>query len=141
MSQKSSSAAELLGHLLLGTFFGILLIKSEAVSWFRIQEMFRFQGIHMYGILGSGVAVAGLSLILLRKLRGLELSVKPWGDGSGLRYALGGTVFGLGWGLAGACPGPIYALIGSGVWGALAVLASALAGARAYAALAEKLPH
>ncbi len=140
--------AGFLVYLLLGTFFGIVLIKSEVVSWFRIQEMFRFQGIHMYGVIGSAVAVAALSLTLLRRFgprdadgRPLDIETKPWEDGQRVRYMLGGTLFGLGWGLTGSCPGPIYALIGYGASGAVVVLISALIGARTYASLAGRLPH
>lgn len=134
--------------LLLGTFFGMVLVKSEAVSWFRIQEMFRFQSIHMYGVIGSAVVVAAGMLALLRRFgptdedgSPLQLSPKRWEPGRRARYALGGVLFGLGWGLTGACPGPIYALIGHGVGGALIVLVGALIGARTYAAVANHLPH
>ncbi len=151
MTQRETplpSPAMLVRHLLIGTFFGILLIKSEVVSWFRIQEMFRFQSIHMYGVIGSAVVIAALSLALVRRLSPRDaagdervMNVKPWQPGQRLRYIFGGLLFGLGWGLTGTCPGPIYALLGSGVWGALVVLVSALLGARVYAALEPRLPH
>lgn len=141
-------AWELAVYLFFGMFFGILLIKSEVVSWFRIQEMFRFQSFHMYGVLGSAVATAALAIAIVRALglgsvtgEPIRLSPKRWDSGARHRYWIGGSVFGLGWGLAGTCPGPIYALIGHGTGAAVVVLASALVGARAYAALADKLPH
>lgn len=139
-------ARGLLVYLLLGAAFGVLLIKSEVISWFRIQEMFRFQGFHMYGILGSGVAVAALSLFLLRRtgartLGGEPIRVQGKDLGRGYRYALGGTAFGLGWAMTGACPGPILALVGYGLSPFLVVLASALAGTWVYAWLRPSLPH
>ncbi|MCG8457736.1 MAG: YeeE/YedE family protein [Holophagales bacterium] len=147
-TEPPASPRSLIVYLLIGTFFGVLLIKSEVVSWYRIQEMFRFQSIFMYGVLGSAFATAavvirGLPALGLRSLTGetISLSDKAWGPGARHRYWLGGMIFGLGWGLSGTCPGPIYALLGYGASGAVVVLASALAGARAYATLAEKLPH
>lgn len=139
---------ELPAYLLVGVFFGILLIKSEVVSWFRIQEMFRFQSFFMYGVLGTAVVSAGLCIWLFKtlgssSLSGAEIRLEPkeWGPGARHRYWIGGTVFGLGWALAGTCPGPIYALMGYGAGGALAVFVAALAGARVYAAVAHRLPH
>ncbi len=133
-------------YLGMGTLFGIILIKSEVVSWFRIQEMFRFQAVHMYGILGSAVVVAGASTALLRRLnartiRGepIEISDKPFDRGT--NQLLGGVAFGLGWGLLGACPGPIYALIGAGMTPVAVALLSAMAGAWAYGHLQPYLPH
>jgi hypothetical protein len=137
----------LLRALLLGVAFGIVLVKSEVVSWYRIQEMFRFQGFHMYGILGSAVLVGMISTAILRKLRirtldGDEVQVpRKVSRGMNTRYWLGGAFFGIGWGLLGACPGPIYALIGSGNTVFLAALASALAGTWAYGAVRHRLPH
>lgn len=139
---------ELLAYLLIGTFFGIVLIKSEVVSWFRIQEMFRFQHFFMFAVLGSAVATSAAVIWLAKTLgwrsltgREIRLAPKPWRPGSRHRYWIGGTLFGLGWGLAGTCPGPIYALIGYGAGGAVVVLLAALAGTRAYAAILHKLPH
>lgn len=133
-------------YLLLGLFFGVVLIKSEVVSWFRIQEMFRFQSIHMYGVLGSAVAVASLSVWLIRRLgvttlRGEPIMIAPKENGHIVGPLVGGTIFGLGWGLLGACPGPIYALIGSGVTVMVVALVSAVAGAWVYGHLRPKLPH
>ncbi len=132
--------------LLLGVFFGILLTKSEAISWFRIQEMFRFQGIHMYGILGSGVVVAGISFALLKRfgikdIFGEDVHIPPRDWKRGHAQLFGGTIFGLGWALLGACPGPLYALIGSGVTVIVVALASAVAGVWVYGYLRPRLPH
>ena len=133
-------------YLLIGLFFGIVLIKSEVVSWYRIQEMFRFQSFFMYGVLGSAIATALVSIRLLRSRPALdgseiELAPKAWGKGARVRYLAGGSLFGLGWGLVGSCPGPIYALIGQGTYAAIVVLLAALAGTWTYAALRDRLPH
>ncbi|MDX1577500.1 MAG: DUF6691 family protein [Gemmatimonadota bacterium] len=142
----TASRGVLLRSLLIGVAFGIVLVKSEVVSWFRIQEMFRFQGFHMYGVLGSAILVGMLSLAAIRRLgiQGLEGPVqvgRKESRGWNRHYWLGGTAFGLGWGLLGACPGPIYALIGTGAAVFLVALASALLGAWTYAALRPRLPH
>jgi hypothetical protein len=138
--------ADALIYLGLGTVFGIILIQSEVVSWFRIQEMFRFQAFHMYGIIGTAVVVAGLSIAVLRRMnattiRGepIVISDKPFERG--VNQIVGGTIFGLGWGLLGACPGPIYALIGAGILPVAVGLLGALAGAWAYGQLKPHLPH
>ena len=130
----------------LGICFGIVLVKSEAVSWFRIQEMFRFGGFHMYGILGSAVVVAGSSLIGIRRLgltdpAGRPARVEPKEPGRWKARVGGGLVFGCGWALLGACPGPIYALIGTGATVLVVALASAVAGAWAYGHLRPRMPH
>jgi uncharacterized membrane protein YedE/YeeE len=130
----------------LGVYFGIVLVKSEAVSWFRIQEMFRFGSFHMYGILGSAVLVAALSLIAIRRLglrdpAGRPARIEPKEQGRTKSRLAGGLVFGCGWALLGACPGPIYALIGTGVTVLVVALASAVAGAWAYGHLRPNLPH
>ena len=106
-------------YFALGCLFGIVLIKSEVVSWFRIQEMFRFQSFHMYGVIISAVVVAGLSIALLKlagvpTLAGEAISIPPRTLGKGYRYWIGGTLFGVGWALTGACPGPLFALTGAG---------------------------
>jgi uncharacterized membrane protein YedE/YeeE len=132
-------------HLFLGIVFGIILIKSEVVSWFRIQEMFRFQSFHMYGIIGSAIATGACSVFLIRKLNiktisgeTVNLTPKPV-----LKTAnfVGGTIFGLGWAFTGACPGPIYALIGYGEIIFIPVFISALAGTFVYGLIKDKLPH
>jgi uncharacterized protein len=141
-----TGAGGLIIYLLLGILFGILLIKSEVVSWYRIQEMFRFQGFHMYGILGSAVAVAAVSLAAikrlgLRSLAGEPITVPPKELGRGYRYAIGGSTFGVGWALTGACPGPMLALVGYGVSAFVVVLLSALFGTWVYGQLRTSLPH
>lgn len=133
-------------HLLIGSLFGIVLMKSEVVSWFRIQEMFRFDAFHMYGIIGSAVVVAALSILVLRRtgasaLGGQRISVPSRQLGRGYRYWIGGTLFGAGWALTGACPGPLFALIGGGATVFAAAVVSALAGTWAYGYLRPYLPH
>lgn len=134
-----------LKFLLVGVFFGIVLVKSEAVSWYRIFEMFQFQSFHMYGIIGSAV-VTGVILVLLSKklhfktTEGNLLRV-PKKDSGITRYLLGGSIFGLGWALAGACPGPMYILVGTGVFSMFIVIAAALLGTFCYGLLKDKLPH
>ncbi|MEX2536345.1 MAG: DUF6691 family protein [Trueperaceae bacterium] len=134
-----------LPYLLSGTYFGFVLIKSEVVSWYRIQEMFRFQSFHMYGVLGSALIVAMVSVWLIKRYQvrtfsGEEITFGPK-DPTYRRYVYGGTLFGLGWGLTGACPGPIFALIGSGLSVFLVILTSALLGTWAYGYLRLRLPH
>ena len=143
---KGTTPARLGTYVALGALFGVVLIKSEVVSWFRIQEMFRFQAFHMYGIIGSAVAVAALSLQLIKRmdvrtLDGDPIVVPPKVMDRGTRYWLGGTLFGLGWGLVGACPGPLFALVGSGVGVMLVTLLAAMAGTWCYGALRSRLPY
>jgi len=133
-------------YLAMGIFFGIVLIKSEVVSWFRIQEMFRFQAFHMYGIIGSAVAIAAVSIQILKRtsaktIRGEAIQIKDKPMNKGVNQVVGGTIFGLGWGLLGACPGPIYALIGAGITPVIVGLFAALVGAFAYGQLKPRLPH
>ena len=132
-------------YLFVGILFGIVMTKSEAVSWYRIQEMFRFQAFHMYGIIGSALAIGVTMTALIQRfqfksLEGQEITLSPK-KYSIYRYLGGGIVFGLGWALAGACPGPIYTLIGNGFSIFLVVLLSALLGTLAYGMLRDKLPH
>ncbi|MCM4169550.1 hypothetical protein KCTC52924_00331 [Arenibacter antarcticus] len=134
-----------LKFLLVGIFFGIVLVKSEAVSWYRIFEMFKFQSFHMYGIIGSAVSLGILFIWLFKKYKvqsvaGKEINLQPKDKGF-TRYILGGTIFGLGWALAGACPGPMYVLVGTGVFSMLIVIAAAVLGTFAYGVLKNKLPH
>lgn len=131
--------------LLLGTLFGIILVKAEVLSWFRIQEMFAFQSFHMYGIIGSAVVVGALSVWLIRtfKVKSLEGNVIELAD-KAPRYKsayIGGTLFGLGWAMTGACPGPMYALIGSGTTIMILAVISGIVGVYVYAMLRDKLPH
>ncbi len=140
----------LLLYGLLGAGLGLVFVQSQVISWFRIYEMFRFESFHMYGVIGTAVATAALGLWAVRRLgvtaldgSPIEVQPKAWGEGRvpGARYWLGGTVFGLGWALLGACPGPLVALLGGGITVMLAALAAALAGTWAYAALRDRLPH
>lgn len=130
---------------LVGIFFGIVMTKSEAVSWFRIYEMFRFESFHMYGIIGTAVAL-GIIIIQvmkrskMRTWRG-ELVSNPATPLNLKRHLLAGSIFGLGWGLVGACPGPMFVLIGNGYWSILLVIVGATAGTFAYAMVQHKLPH
>jgi hypothetical protein len=134
-----------LSYLFIGIFFGIVMYKSEAASWFRIYEMFQFQSFHMYGIIGSALllGIIGVQLIKRNKLKsffGETIQIVPKEKGI-WQYLYGGIVFGLGWALAGACPGPIYTLIGAGYVSLLVVLAGALLGTFIYGLLQKKLPH
>ena len=136
----------LLAYLVLGTLFGVVLIKAEIVSWFRIQEMFRFHSFHMYGIIGSALAVAASSVALIRrfKLRALsgdDVMIPPREMGTGRRYLFGGTIFGVGWALTGACPGPLVALIGAGVSIFIVALLAAVGGTWLYGVFRPHLPH
>lgn len=131
--------------LLLGIFFGIVMTKSEAVSWFRIQEMFRFQAFHMYGIIGTAVTlgVTGVALIKkfnIRDYHGNPIVFNPK-DRSIARYLIGGSIFGLGWALSGACPGPMVVNIGYGYWAMAIVFFFAIVGTYFYGLIKDKLPH
>lgn len=131
-------------YLLVGVLFGILFIKAEVISWFRIQEMFRFQSFHMYGIIGSAVLVGVLSVWLIKTLKiktihGEPITFTDKKFNKGQIY--GGLIFGLGWGLIGACPGPLFAQIGSGATVVIVPLVSAIAGTWIYGWLRERLPH
>jgi uncharacterized membrane protein YedE/YeeE len=134
-----------LKFLLVGIFFGIVLVKSEAVSWYRIYEMFKFQSFHMYGIIGSAVILGVITVWLIKKskLKSTEGSAidLPPKDKVVTRYLAGGILFGLGWALAGACPGPMYILVGTGVLSMIIVIAAAVLGTFVYGLLKEKLPH
>lgn len=143
---RRSAPRSLIIYLALGVLFGIVLTKSEVISWFRIQEMFRFQSFHMYGIIGSAIVVAALSLQVIKRrglvsLDGERIVVPPKAMGHGTRYWLGGTLFGLGWAMVGACPGPLFALVGNGVGVVVVALLSAVAGTWTYGALRPWLPH
>jgi len=136
----------LAGYLLLGVAFGVVLTKSEVLSWFRIQEMFHFQSFRMYAIIGSAVVTAALSLMVIKRAglhaaTGEVIKVQPKTLGSGVRYAAGGTIFGLGWALTGACPAPLVALIGAGVPVFVVAVLSAVLGTWCYGWLRPHLPH
>ncbi|UQN08118.1 DUF6691 family protein [Deinococcus sp. QL22] len=139
------AATGLLLYLLAGLYFGVVLVKSEAASWYRIQEMFRFESFHMFGLMGSAVLTGMITTAWLRRS-----SVNSW-DGQAIRitdkekgwrrYVFGGLTFGVGWGLAGICPGPLFVLLGAGVWPILIVLVFALLGTYLYGVLKDRLPH
>ena len=132
-------------YLLLGLVFGFVIIKSEAASWYRIQEMFYFQSFHMYGILMSAITTAAISTILVKRLVGknslegtvIAIPKKPQGV---VNYPIGGFIFGLGWGLIGLCPGPMFALVGSGSIPILISLVAAIHGAWLYGFVKEWIP-
>jgi len=133
-----------LKYAVVGIFFGIVFVKSEVVSWFRIQEMFRLASFHMYGIIGTAVVVATISTLILKRfkiktLKGEDIvfSERPLNKGN----VIGGLLFGFGWALTGACPGPIYGLIGSGYTVFIVALGSAVLGTYTYGLLKDKLPH
>lgn len=130
--------------LLAGVVFGIILVKSQVISWFRIQEMFRLQAFYMYGVIGSAIAVGMVSIILLKRFNVKTISGEPieipkkqftWGN------VWGGLIFGLGWAITGACPGPLYALLGSGFWVIGVTLLSAILGTWVYGLVRDKLPQ
>jgi uncharacterized membrane protein YedE/YeeE len=131
--------------LLVGVIFGITIAQSEAASWYRIQEMFRFQSFHMFGIIGVAVVLGMLGTWLLKKAKVRDFQGNPlvFGDKqkSFARYFLGGGIFGLGWALGGACPGPMVVLIGQGWFSLVVVLLGAIAGTWFYGLIRKKLPH
>jgi uncharacterized membrane protein YedE/YeeE len=131
-------------YAIVGIFFGIVFVKSEVISWFRIQEMFRLDSFHMYGIIGTAVVVGAISVFLLKKFKTKTLSGgeitfagKPYNKGT----VIGGLLFGFGWAITGACPGPLYANLGAGFGVATVMILSALAGTWVYGLLQDKLPH
>ena len=135
---------KLFKYLVLGTLFGIILTKSEVISWFRIQEMFRFQAFHMYGVIGSAIVVGMISIQLIKRNRlksidgePIVIADKQFNHG----IWIGGFIFGLGWAITGACPGPLFAQLGSGVGAAAVMILAALAGTWTYSALRTRLPH
>ena len=135
-----------LKFLVLGTIFGFVLVKAEVISWFRIQEMFRFQSFHMYGIIGSAIAIGIVSIFIikyfnLRDVQGSPIEIAPKDPRQLYRLTIGGILFGFGWALTGACPGPMFALLGSGLTVFLVVLLSALVGTYVYGMLRKHLPH
>jgi len=149
MSSQMEAAAtqkwyQLIKYAVVGIFFGILFVKAEVISWFRIQEMFRLQSFHMYGIIGSAIVVGMLSVWLIKKcnlktLDGETVRIQPKKFSKGQVY--GGLLFGLGWAITGACPGPLFAQIGTGATVVVVTLLSAIAGTWVYGRIREKLPH
>jgi len=144
VSQKKESSFGLLKYSLVGILFGIVFVKTESISWFRIQEMFKLQSFHMYGVIGTAVIVGVISVALIKKLKiktlqGEQILITPKKFDKGQIY--GGLIFGLGWAMTGACPGPIFAQIGAGIGVGIVVFLSALLGTWTYGLLKEKLPH
>ncbi len=140
----TESFAGNLKYILIGIFFGIVFVKAEIVSWFRIQEMFRLASFHMYGVIGTAVVVATISTLIIKKFKiktiqgeDVVFTERPFDKGN----IIGGLCFGFGWALTGACPGPMYGLIGSGFLVFIVALFSAIAGTYVYGLLQDKLPH
>lgn len=132
-------------YLVIGVFFGVIMFKSEAESWFRIYEMFKFGSFHMYGIIGSALAIGIIGIQIIKRnniktLDGSKMSLNPKNK-SIARYLIGGIIFGLGWALAGACLGPMYVLAGAGYGSILIVIFGAIMGTFLYGLLKNKLPH
>ena len=143
-STEKRTFGSLIKYLFLGIGFGIVLVKAEVISWFRIQEMFRLESFHMYGVIGTAVVVGLISVQIIKQFKvkslsgePIKLDAKPFSKGQ----IFGGLFFGFGWALTGACPGPIYAQIGTGVTVFIVTLLSALVGTWFYGLLREKLPH
>ena len=143
--KPSLSFPEALKYLAVGVYFGVVLVKAEVVSWYRIQEMFHFQSVHMYGVIGLAVVVGALSVAVLKAARaksvdGVEIAptAKPFNK---IGNPAGGLIFGFGWALTGACPGPLYAILGAGYWPILLAILSAILGVLTYGYLRPRLPH
>ena len=141
---RSESVIGKMRYAIAGIGFGIVLIKAEVISWFRIQEMFRFESFHMYGVIGSAVVIGIISVFLIKRMKAkaitgepITFSPKPFNRG----LIFGGVLFGMGWAITGACPGPLYAQVGAGFPVIIVTLLSAIAGTWCYGLLRAKLPH
>jgi uncharacterized protein len=144
--QAAIRSPGLWAYFAVGVLFGVVITKGEVISWFRIQEMFRFQGFHMFGVFATALPTAIVSVQWLKRRGGRTLGGEPISIpskplGSGIRYGLGGVVFGFGWALTGACPGPLFALAGSGVTVMAVAILAAMAGTWTYGLLRPGLPH
>jgi len=144
MQVKKESNTSLLKYLVLGILFGIVFVKAEIISWFRIQEMFRLQSFHMYGVIGSAVVTGMISIYLIKKFNvktisgeAIHIALRTFDKGQ----VIGGLIFGIGWAITGACPGPLYAQIGSGFTVVIITLISAVAGTWVYGRFRHRLPH
>ncbi|MEI7628045.1 MAG: DUF6691 family protein [Bacteroidota bacterium] len=133
-----------LKYLIVGIIFGIVFVKAEIISWFRIQEMFRLQSFHMYGVIGSAVVVGAISVFIIKKFKiktiygePIQFEEKKFNVGQ----IYGGLLFGLGWAITGACPGPLFAQIGTGISVTIVTLLSAIAGTWVYGLVRNKIPH
>ncbi len=136
---------KLIKYLLIGILFGVILTKAEIISWYRIYEMFRFQSFHMYGVIGSAITVGiiinqAIKRFKIKSIDGDVIDIPPKQRGI-TRYLFGGTLFGFGWAMTGACPGPLFILLGNGVGVIAVVILSALLGTYVYGLLKTKLPH
>jgi uncharacterized membrane protein YedE/YeeE len=136
---------KLIKYLLLGLIFGIVLTKAEVISWFRIYEMFKFQSFHMYGVIGSAVLLGIVFIQVIKRshmksIEGQEIEINPKEQGI-VRYLIGGSIFGLGWAMTGACPGPLFILFGNGVTVIAVVIGAALLGTYTYGLVRKYLPH
>ncbi|WP_163399331.1 DUF6691 family protein [Flavobacterium fluviatile] len=143
-SQQKESVSGNLKYLIVGIFFGVVFVKAEIISWFRIQEMFNLESFFMYGVIGSAVAVGMISVFLIKKLNiktldGEKIEIQPKTFNKGQIY--GGLLFGFGWAITGACPGPLFAQIGTGATVIVVTLISAIAGTWFYGLIKDKLPH
>jgi uncharacterized membrane protein YedE/YeeE len=143
-SVKKENAISLIKYSVVGIVFGIVFVKAEIISWFRIQEMFKFQSFHMYGVIGTAVTVGIISVAIIKKyniktIKGEKIIIVPKPFTKGQIY--GSLLFGLGWAMTGACPGPIFAQIGAGLMSGFVIFASALLGTWTYGFFQEKLPH
>ncbi len=134
-----------LKFLLIGVVFGIMFTKAEIISWFRIYEMFRFESFHMYGVIGSAVVLSLIANQLIKrfKVKNIEGQVIEFApkDKGFARYMIGGTIFGMGWAFTGACPGPLYTLVGVGAYMAVVIIFFAVVGTYLYGVFKDKLPH
>ena len=143
-SEKKEAGFSLLKYTFIGMLFGIVFVKAEIISWFRIQEMFLLQSFHMYGVIGTAVTVGIISVAIIKKyniktIQGEKIIIVPKPFTKGQIY--GSLLFGLGWAMTGACPGPIFAQIGAGLMSGFVIFASALLGTWTYGFFQEKLPH
>lgn len=142
--ETEETGLALLKYLVIGVLFGIVFVKAEIISWFRIQEMFRFDSFHMYGVIGAAIVTGIISIQLIKRLKiksiaGEEINIpkKEFGKGK----IIGGFIFGLGWAITGACPGPLFAQIGSGFTVIIITMLSAIAGTWVYGKFSDKLPN
>jgi len=143
-SADSISISKNLKFMIIGVFFGITLVKAEIISWFRIQEMFRFDSFHMYGVIGTAIIVGTISVFIIRQfnlktISGQEIKIEPKTFNKGQIY--GGLLFGFGWALTGACPGPLFTQIGCGFTVVIVTFFSAVSGTWVYGYFKDKLPH
>ncbi len=142
---RNSIRMKYIKYILIGILFGIIMTKSEAISWFRIQEMFRFESFHMYGIIGTAVVLGMVAIQIMKRTKmktmAGEEATFTIKEGGVFRLIVGGTIFGLGWAITGACPGPMFVLVGHGIWSILIVIGASLIGTLLYGILKNKLPH